>query len=137
MGKISKFEENNKVNDNEIYLMKSFEDNNKFVPNLCLSSQGFSEKYKNNIIKYNNKLKNKISKNEKIRDINRRMYYDSKKNKNLKEFDLSDVRKYHKITELVVLNKRKKELLNKKLGDMNFASLEKNLKNSFLNQKSN
>ena len=137
MGKISKFEENNKVNDNEIYLMKSFEDNNKFVPNLCLSSQGFSEKYKNNIIKYNNKLKNKISKNEKIRDINRRMYYDSKKNKNLKEFDLSDVRKYHKITELVVLNKRKKELLNKKLGDMNFASLEKNLKNSFLNQKNN
>ena len=65
------------------------------------------------------------------------MYYDSKKNKNLKEFDLSDVRKYHKITELVVLNKRKKELLNKKLGDMNFASLEKNLKNSFLNQKNN
>ena len=120
LGKINKFERNNKYHDNEIYLMKSFEDKNKFVPNLCLSSQGFSEKCKNNIIRYNNKLKNIISKNEKIKDINKRMYYDSKKSKSLKEFDLTDVRKYHKITELVVLNQRKKELMNKKIGEMKY-----------------
>ena len=132
LGKINKFERNNKYNDNEIYLMKSFEDKNKFVPNLCLSSQGFSEKCKNNIIRYNNKLKNIISRNEKIKDINKRMYYDSKKSKSLKEFDLTDVRKYHKITELVVLNQRKKELMNKKIGEMKY---EKNIKNMDFNPK--
>ena len=51
------------------------------------------------------------------------MYYDSKKSKSLKEFDLTDVRKYHKITELVVLNQRKKELMNKKIGEMKYEKI--------------
>ena len=134
LGKINKFEKNNRYNGNEINLMKSFEDKNKLVPNLCLSSYGFSERYRNKILRYNKKLKNIISKNEKIRDINKRMYYDSKKNKNLKEFDLTDVRKYHKITELVVLNHKKKELLNKQVGEMNYG---KDLKDLILTQKNN
>ena len=119
--KINRLEENNKFNDNKIYLMKSYEDNNKFVPNLCLSSKGFSERYKNNINKFNNKIKNIISKNEKIKNINKRMYYDSKQNENLKNFDLNDVRKNHKITELVVLNLGKQELLKQKIGKMNYG----------------
>ena len=123
--KINKLEENNKFNDNKIYLIKSFEDNNKFVPNLCLSSKGFSEIYKNNINKFNNKIKSIWAKNEKIKKINRRMYYDSKQNKNLKEFDLSDIRKYHKITELVVLNRGKQKLLNRKIRNLKF---EENIK---------
>ena len=49
-----------------------------------------------------------------------------------KEFDLTDVRKYHKITELVVLNQRKKELMNKKIGEMKY---EKNIKNMDFNPK--
>ena len=122
--KINKLENHNKFNDNKIYLMKSLEDNNKFVPNLCLSSIDFSERYKNNIKKYNNKLNIIMKRNEKIKDINRRMYYDSKKNKNLKGLQLSDVRKYHKITELAVLNKRKKELINKKIEEFNYAKLK-------------
>ena len=127
LGKINRFEENIKYKNNKIYLMKSLVDKNKFVPNLCLSSQGFSEICKNNIIRYNKKIKNIISRNEKIKDINKRMYYDSKKSKSLKEFDLKDIRKYHKITELVFLNQRKKELMNKKIGEMKFGQNIKNL----------
>ena len=105
--------------------MKKYEDNNKFVPNLCLCSHGFSERYKNNINKFNNKIKGIISKAEKIKNINKRMYYDSKINKKLKEFDLNDIKKSHKITELVVLSRGKQELLNRKLGKIDS---EKNTK---------
>ena len=123
--KINKLEGQNKLNDKTIYLMKKYEDNNKFVPNLCLCSQGFSERYKNNINKFNNKIKGIISKAEKIKNINKRMYYDSKINKKLKEFDLNDIKKSHKITELVVLSRGKQELLNRKLGKIDS---EKNTK---------
>ena len=122
--KINKLENQNKFNDNKIYLMKSLEDNNKYVPNLCLSSNDFSKRYKNNIKKYNNKLNIIMKRNEKIKDINRRMYYDSKKNKNLKGLELSDVINYHKITELVVLNKRKQELINKKVEEFNYDNFK-------------
>ena len=120
MDKINKLENQNKFNDNKI-----------FVPNLCLSSYGFSEIYKNNIIKYNKKLNNIMKRNEKIKCINRRMYYDSKKNKNLKALELSDIRKYHKITELAVLSKRKQEMINKKIQEINYD----NFKNAILLNK--
>ena len=124
--KINRIEENNKFNDNKTYLMKKFEDKNKFVPNLCLSSKGFSERYKINIDKFNNKIKNIISKNEKIKNINKRMYYNSKQTKNLREFDLSDIRKYHKITELVVLNRGRQEMLKRKIKSFDFNENNKN-----------
>ena len=87
--------------------------------------------YKNNIIKYNKKLNNIMKRNEKIKCINRRMYYDSKKNKNLKALELSDIRKYHKITELAVLSKRKQEMINKKIQEINYD----NFKNAILLNK--
>ena len=130
--KINRIEENNKFNDNKTYLLKKFEDKNKFVPNLCLSSKGFSERYKINIDKFNNKIKNIISKNEKIKNINKRMYYNSKQTKNLREFDLSDIRKYHKITELVVLNRGRQEMLKRKIKNIDY--IENNKKSSLLNK---
>ena len=120
--KINKLEDNNKFNDHKVYLMKSFEDNNKFVPNLCLTSRYFSQKYKNNIKKYNDKVQSIISKNEKIKNINKRMYYDNKKNKSLKEFDLADIRKFHKITELVVLNRERKKLMDENIKKINIVN---------------
>ena len=124
--KINRIEENNKFNDNKTYLLKTYEDKNKFVPNLCLSSKGFSERYKNNIDKFNNKIKNIMSKNEKIKSINKRMYYESKQTKKLREFDLSDIRKYHKITELVVLNRGRQEMLKRKIKSFDFNENNKN-----------
>ena len=131
--KINKFAESNKYDENKIYLMKSYEDHNKFVPNLCLSSKGFSERYKNNIDRFNNKIKSIMSKNERIKSINKRMYYDNKQNKSLKEFDLSDIRKYHKITELVFLNRGKKELLKREIKNLKYQD---NIKKSKLFFKS-
>ena len=96
--------------------------NNKFVPNLCLTSRYFSQKYKNNIKKYNDKVQSIISKNEKIKNINKRMYYDNKKNKSLKEFDLADIRKFHKITELVVLNRERKKLMDENIKKINIVN---------------
>ncbi len=124
--KINRIEENNKFNDNKTYLLKTYEDKNKFVPNLCLSSKGFSERYKNNIDKFNNKIKNIMSKNEKIKSINKRMYYESKQTKKLREFDLSDIRKYHKITELVVLNRGRQEMLKRKIKSFDYIENNKN-----------
>ena len=89
---------------------------------MCLTSRYFSQKYKNNIKKYNDKVQSIISKNEKIKNINKRMYYDNKKNKSLKEFDLADIRKFHKITELVVLNRERKKLMDENIKKINIVN---------------
>lgn len=124
--KINQIEENNKFNDSKTYLMKSAEDNNKFVPNLCLLSKGFSERYKNNINKYNKKIRNIIQKNTHIKNINKRMYYDTKENKNLKQLELSDIRKFRKITELAVLNRGKQKLLKQNIGKIFYQVKSRN-----------
>ena len=67
-----------------------------------------------------------MSKNEKIKSINKRMYYESKQTKKLREFDLSDIRKYHKITELVVLNRGRQEMLKRKIKSFDFNENNKN-----------
>ena len=129
LDKINKLDENNKYKEKHMLLIKSLEDNNKYIPNLCLSSEGFSERYKYKITKFNNKIQNIILKNEYIKRINKRMYYDSKKNKTLKEFNLADIKKNKKLTELVFLNRGRQELLNRQIRKIDIAE---NLKKSFL-----
>ena len=92
------------------YLLKSFIDNNKYVPNLCMSTKGFSEQCKKNIEKYNNRVKNIITKQERIKNINNRMYYNNIIQKSMKDFDLNDIRKKQKLTEFIVMKRGKERL---------------------------
>ena len=111
-------EKNNKDIYKNDYSFKSFNDNNKYVPNLCLSAKGFSEKYKHNIIKYNNKIKNLLSKKEKIKNINNRMYYDYMKKKNGINLELSNIRKNLKLTEYIVMKRVKDKLFIQNIKDI-------------------
>ena len=112
--KINKLDVNNLFVIKNSFSMKSLDDKNKLVPNLCLSAKGFSERYKSNINKHNNKLKNIISKQQQIKNINNRMYYNNIKKKNIKDFNLYNIRKNLKLTEFVAIKRFKKKLLEGK-----------------------
>ena len=107
--KLNNFENNNKFIIKNNYSMKSFKDNNKYVPNFCLSSKELSERYKYNINKYNNRIKNIFKRQEHIKNINNRLYYSMKK-KNIKDFDLTDIKKNLKLTEYIIMKRGKEKL---------------------------
>ena len=90
--------------------MVSLEDKNKYVPNLCLVSRGFKEKYKENIDKINKKMIQTKNKQEKLKEINNRLYYDIIRKHNLAEFDRVDIQRKSKLTEFVVMEMAKKKL---------------------------
>jgi hypothetical protein len=115
--KNNKLEENNKLIFKNNYSFKNLKDKNKFVPNLCLSTKGFSEKYKHNINKYNNKIRNILSKNEKIKNINNRTYYNYIRNNNIKHLDLSDINKNLRLTEYIVMKRGKEKLFKQNFKD--------------------
>ena len=54
------------------------------------------------------------------------MYYDTKENKNLKQLELSDIRKFRKITELAVLNRGKQKLLKQNIGKIFYQVKSRN-----------
>ena len=111
-----KFEKLEKLENYHNLLSKKVEtinlvDKNKYVPNLCLVSKGFKEKYKENINKINKKIIATKHKEEKLKEINKRLYYDIIKRDNLEEFDRNDIQRTLKLTEFVVLERAKKKYL--------------------------
>ena len=125
--KINKFEKNNKFIIKNNYSMKTLDDKNKFLPNLCLSAKGFSEKYKAHIKKYNVKIKNIFKKQELIKNINNRMYYNNITKKNMKDYDLNDIRKNLKLTEFIVMKRGKQKLFKQYIEN---ALLDKEMQKS-------
>ena len=107
--------------------MKTLDDKNKFLPNLCLSAKGFSEKYKAHIKKYNVKIKNIFKKQERIKNINNRMYYNNITKKNMKDYDLNDIRKNLKLTEFIVMKRGKQKLFKQYIEN---ALLDKEMQKS-------
>ena len=85
-------------------------DNNKYVPNLCLVSKGFKEKCKAVIDKKNKKIMKNMNKQEHLKQINNRLYYDNIRKNNLIEFDRNDIQRKLKLTEFVVMERAKKKL---------------------------
>ena len=100
-------------------------DNNKYVPNLCLVSKGFKEKCKEVIDKKNRKIIKNMNKQEHLKQINNRLYYDNIRKNNLIEFDRNDIQRRLKLTEFVVMERAKKKLLLQKAKDTFMNSLDK------------
>ena len=86
-------------------------DNNKYVPNLCLISKGFKEKCKSVVDKKNRKIIQNMNKQEHLKQINNRLYYDIIRKNNLIEFDRNDIQRKLKLTEYVVMERSKKKLM--------------------------
>lgn len=105
--KIEKIEKNNNIWNPQVkYNEKSFVlDNNQFVPNLCLSSKTLNKGLMKKVQQHNEKLLKKMNKQQKIREINQRMYYSSI----LKEssVDLEEIKRRNKLTEFIILERAK------------------------------
>lgn len=86
-------------------------DKNKYIPNLCLVSKDFKEKYKNKVDKKNRRIVKYMNRQEKMKEINNRMYYDIiNKNKHA-EYDREEIKKRSKLTEFIVMERAKKKYL--------------------------
>ena len=105
-------------------------DKNKYIPNLCLVSQGFKEKCQINIDKKNKKILNYINKQEHLKNINNRLFYNII-NKNKSEiFDRDEIQKNSKLTEFIVMERAKKYLLENP-NNYNLTIFEKIKRNKY------
>lgn len=128
--RVAKLEEYNNSLDQKMEIV-NITDKNKYIPNLCLISNGFKEKYKENIDKINKNILKKKNKQEKLKEINNRLYYNIIKN-NKVEFDRNDIQRSAKLTEFVVMEKAKKKFLfeNAKINFVNILEKIKQFKNN-------
>ena len=122
MNKLDKY--NNLIDTKKLETIK-LSDNNKYVPNLCLVSQGFREKCKAVVDKKNRKIIKNINKQEHLKKINNRLYYDNIRKNNLLEFDRNDIQRKLKLTEFVVMERAKKILLLQKAKNKFISRLDK------------
>ena len=106
--KIAKLDKYNDLLTKKMELV-TISDKNKYVPNLCLISKGFKEKYKENIDKMNRKIIKSRNRQEKLKEINNRLYYDIFRKNNSAEFDRVDIQRKTKLTKFVVMEKKKKK----------------------------
>lgn len=102
-------------------------DSNKYVPNLCLVSQGFKEKYRENVDKKNRKIIKTKNMHEKLKEINNRLYYDIIRKHNLAQFDRVDIQRKLKLTEFVVMQRAKKKYLFENAKN-NYTTILKKIK---------
>ena len=121
MEKLEKY--NELLNNKKIHTLKLC-DTNKYVPNLCLISKGFKEKCMFVIDKKNRKIIKNLNKQEHLKKINNRMYYDKLRKNNLVEFDRNDIQRKLKLTEYIVMERAKKKLLYQKVKNVFKSSLE-------------
>jgi len=130
--KIDKIKQIEKYND-FLYNIKiprfKLSDNNKYVPNLCLVSKGFKERCKSVVDRKNRKILKYVNKQDYIKKINNRLYYDIIRKNNLNEFDRNDIQRKMKLTELIVMERAKKKLLYEKAEEDFKNSLKKIGKN--------
>ena len=130
--KLAKLEEYNNSLDQKMEILK-ITDKNKYIPNLCLISNGFKEKYKENIDKINKNILKKKNKQEKLKEINNRLYYNIIRKHNKVEFDRNDIKRSAKLTEFVVMEKAKKKFLFEN-AKINFVNILKKIKQDKNNQ---
>jgi hypothetical protein len=118
---------NNLIDTRKVQTIKLI-DKNRYVPNLCLISNGFKEKYKAVIDKKNRKIIKNMNRQEHLKQINNRLYYDNIRKNNLIEFDRNDIQKKLKLTEFVVMERAKKILLLQKAKNTLMKVLNENIK---------
>ena len=125
MNKLDKY--NNLLNSRKLQTIKLL-DKNKYVPNLCLISKGFKEKCKATVDKKNKKILKTMNKQEHLRQINNRLYYDNIRKNNLIEFDRNDIQRKLKLTEFVVMQRAKKKLFIQKIKNKYMNTITNNKK---------
>ena len=107
------------------YDMVNIIDKNKYIPNLCLINKYFKEKCKKNVDKKNRRIVKHINRQEKMKEINNRMYYDIiNKNKN-DEYDREEIKKRTKLTEFIVMERAKKKYLLENQNNKPFKLYER------------
>ena len=89
-----------------------------------LISKGFKERCKSVVDRKNKKIIKNVNKQEQIKKINNRLYYDIIQKKNLMEFDRNDIQRKMKLTELIVMERAKKKILFQKAEENFKSSLE-------------
>ena len=99
----------NNIINKENPINKQINDKNKLVPNLCLSYKVFSKLNMNKIKKNNKKLNNLKNIEEKIKEINDRLYYNFQNSNN--SFDIEKIKRRHKLTEYIILKRAKYKAL--------------------------
>ena len=107
--------------------IKKMVDKNKYIPNLCLITKGFKEKCKENIDKINRIIIKKKDKEEKLKEINNRLYYNIIMKNNKAEFDRNEIKRKSKLTEFIVMEKAKKKFLFEN-AKRNFANNPEKIK---------
>ena len=107
--------------------IKKMVDKNKYIPNLCLITKGFKEKCKENIDKINRIIIKKKDKQEKLKEINNRLYYNIIMKNNKAEFDRNEIKRKSKLTEFIVMEKAKKKFLFEN-AKRNFANNPEKIK---------
>ena len=105
-------------------------DKNKYIPNLCLLSQGFKEKCQINIDKKNKKIIKYINKQNYLKKINNRLFYNTIKKNKSEIFDRDEIQKNSKLTEYIVMERAKKYLLENP-NNYNLTIFEKIKQNKY------
>ena len=105
-------------------------DKNKYIPNLCLLSKGFKEKCQINIDKKNKKILKYINKQEHLKNINNRLFYNIIKKNKSEIFDRDEIQKNSKLTEFIVMERAKKYLLENP-NNYNLTIFEKIKRNKY------
>ena len=108
--KMEKIEKNNNIwNPQVVHDPKEdIIDKNKFIPNLCLSSQVVNSRLMNKVEKNKQQLLNKLNKQKRIKEINQRMYYSSILKDNC--VDIEEIKRRKKLTEFIILERAKKQI---------------------------
>ena len=91
-------------------------DNNKLVPNLCLINADFKEQYNYLMNKKNTKLLDNYNKQQHIREINDRMYYNNLKKKFHEEGFTDEIKRKLKLTEYIIIQRAKKQMFIKQFN---------------------
>ena len=109
-------EKSNKLKEyNELFIKKQDMikniDKNKYIPNLCLLNQEFREKCQINIDKKNKKIVKYKNKQEQLKQINNRLFYNIVNKNKINNIDREEIQKNSKLTEFIFMERAKKYLL--------------------------
>ena len=94
-------------------------DKNKLVPNLCLINDDFKGQYEYLMNKVNTKLQNNFNRQQHIREINDRMYYNNLKKKYHAQGVSDEIKRKLKLTEYIIVQRAKKKMFLENYNNFN------------------
>ena len=98
-------------------------DKNKLVPNLCLVNDDFKGQYEYLMKKVNTKLQNNYNREQHIREINDRMYYNNLKKKYHAQGVSDEIKRKLKLTEYIIVQRAKKKMFLEHYNNFNIKKM--------------